>query len=291
MLVRSLAKADVKSVFRLLPIHPSAFNSLGFYFQDSYYFDKCLWMGCSLSCYYFELFSTFIEWVVSFRAGSNNLLHYLDDFLLMGKAGSSDCLYLFTKFRIVSREFGIPLAEEKSVYPTSCLDFLGIQIDTVSMEFRLPDEKIIKIRILLDFILFKCKVKLRVLQSLLGLLAFASRVLPMGRVFSKRLYHAISGISSPFHFVQITSGIRDDLKVWRRFLSTFNGNCLWQAPFCSASALHLQTDAAGSCGYGAYWDGHCSADLWPASWRDSGLASNIVLLENFRFSCFRYVGC
>lgn len=43
-----LAKADIQSVFRLLPIHPSAFNSLGFYFQNEFYFNKCLPMGCSL---------------------------------------------------------------------------------------------------------------------------------------------------------------------------------------------------------------------------------------------------
>lgn len=81
--------------------------------------------------------------------------------------------------------------------------------------------------------------------------------------------------------MRITSGMRDDLLGWRRFLSTFNGSCLWQNPFCSASALHLHTDAAGSCGYGAYWDGHWSADLCPTSWKDSGLTSNIVLLEIF----------
>lgn len=37
-----LTKADVKSAFRLLPIFPSAFHSLGFYFDDCYLFDKCL---------------------------------------------------------------------------------------------------------------------------------------------------------------------------------------------------------------------------------------------------------
>lgn len=47
-----LAKADIKSVFWLLPIHLESFSSLGFFF------DKYLAIGCTLSCFYFESFST-----------------------------------------------------------------------------------------------------------------------------------------------------------------------------------------------------------------------------------------
>lgn len=53
-----IAKADIKSVFRLLPIHPDCFSSLGFLFANRFYFDKCLSMGCLLSNFYFKSFST-----------------------------------------------------------------------------------------------------------------------------------------------------------------------------------------------------------------------------------------
>lgn len=276
-----LAKADIKSAFRLLPIHPTAFNSLGFYFNNSYYFDKCLPMGCSLSCRYFEMFSSFLEWVVSYQSGSANLLHYLDDFIFMGPADSDECIYLFTEFQCICRLFGVPLAHEKSVLPTTCLEFLGVTIDTDLMQFRLPPQKIAKLLFLVDFVMSKKKVVLRTLQSLLGLLAFASRVIPMGRVFSKRLYRSISGIKSPYHFVRITASLRADLLVWKQFLSSFNGCSFWQEPFCTSEALNLFTDAAGAVGYGAYWQGHWSASKWPSSWIDNGLTVNITLLEIF----------
>lgn len=64
-----MAKADIKLAFRLLPINPACFNSLGFFFNNQFYFDKCLPMGCSLSCFYFESFSSFLEWVVSVESG------------------------------------------------------------------------------------------------------------------------------------------------------------------------------------------------------------------------------
>lgn len=73
-------------------------------------------MGCSISCDYFDLFSSFIEWVVSCQAGPDN---YLDDFLFLGKANSDYCFYLLTELCIVCRDFSIPLTHEKSVSLTS----------------------------------------------------------------------------------------------------------------------------------------------------------------------------
>lgn len=110
MMTYLLAKADIKSAFRLLPIHPSCFNSLGFQFQGQFYFDRCLPMGCSLSCFYFEEFATFLDWVVSCKSRSPFLIHYLNDFLFMGPFDSLRCLELIQQFREVCRDFGIPLA-------------------------------------------------------------------------------------------------------------------------------------------------------------------------------------
>lgn len=167
-----LAKADIKSAFCLLPIHPSAFNSLGFYFNECFYFDHCLPMGCSVSCGCFEVFSSFLEWSVSHVSGSDKLIHYLDDFLFIGWASSHECLYLFTIFRMLCRKFGVPLVEEKSVWPTTSVELLGITIDTVNMEFRLPPDRLNRLRFLVLFVISKEKVTLRTLQLLLFIVGF-----------------------------------------------------------------------------------------------------------------------
>ena len=60
-----MAKSDIKSAFRLLPVHDSDFELLGIHFNDKWYVDKALPMGCSISCSLFESFSTFLEWVFS----------------------------------------------------------------------------------------------------------------------------------------------------------------------------------------------------------------------------------
>lgn len=59
----------------------------------------------------------------------------------MGPANSDECMYFFTEFQVVCHTFGVPLANEKSVLPTTCLEFLGVTIDTDLMQFRLPPQK------------------------------------------------------------------------------------------------------------------------------------------------------
>jgi hypothetical protein len=67
-----IRKKDIKSAFRLFPIYPGNFDILGFKIGSNYYIDKCLPMGCSISCSTFEHFATCIHWLVSHEHGSQN---------------------------------------------------------------------------------------------------------------------------------------------------------------------------------------------------------------------------
>lgn len=84
-----LAKMDIKSAFRLLKVYPGDFDLLEIKVLDKYYIDKCMPMGCSISCSSFEKCSTFLHWTVQYESKSNNLDHYLDDFLFAGKEKNS----------------------------------------------------------------------------------------------------------------------------------------------------------------------------------------------------------
>ena len=78
-----MAKTDAKSAFRIIPIHPNDFALLGMKWQDSYYFDGCLPMGCSSSCAIFEAFSTALDWLAMTRLGASRVLPILDHFLFI----------------------------------------------------------------------------------------------------------------------------------------------------------------------------------------------------------------
>ena len=86
-----LAKTDLKSAFRLLPIYPGDFDFVGIRFDGKYYFDKCLPFGSKISCALFNKFSTFLRWLVRKKSNNQNIIHYLDDFLLVGKARYPCC--------------------------------------------------------------------------------------------------------------------------------------------------------------------------------------------------------
>ncbi|XP_069584511.1 uncharacterized protein [Ranitomeya imitator] len=218
-----MAKSDIESAFRLLPVHSDCHHLLGAKFEDLYYYDTCLPMGCSISCFYFELFSTFLEWVARKITRLTAITHYLDDFLIVGPAGSDVCATALAQFKDTMAHFGVPLSPEKTIGPVSVITFLGIGIDSVVMEFRLPKEKIDKLLDLISGCISVGKVTLTQLQSLLGSLNFACRVMPTGRIFSRRLMLATRGLSQRHHRIRITAQLRSDLNTWKLFLSSYNG--------------------------------------------------------------------
>lgn len=99
------------------------------------------------------------------------------------------------------------------------------------------------------------KIRLRDLQSLLGKLNFACRIIPMGRVFCLQLSLAMAGVSVPSHFACLSTAFRDDLDVWAWFLEQYNGRSLLLEGPMSTADLELYTDASGALGFGAFFQG------------------------------------
>ena len=119
-----LAKTDIAEAFRIIPIHPAQYHLLGFFWEDHYYFDKCLPMGCSSSCQIFELVSTALHWMANEKLGVDHMVHVLDDFLI-ADANYDSCENKLNKFVEACLDMGIPIAPEKTVFPSNIMAFLG----------------------------------------------------------------------------------------------------------------------------------------------------------------------
>ena len=78
-----MTKTDIKSAFCIIPIHPDDYHLQGMTWNNSYFFDRCLPMGCSSSCAIFEAFSTALEWLAKHCLCASGVLHILDDFLFI----------------------------------------------------------------------------------------------------------------------------------------------------------------------------------------------------------------
>jgi voltage-gated potassium channel Kch len=86
-----MAKMDIKSAFRLLKCNPGDFDLIGITLEENYYIDKCMPMGCSISCATFEQFSTFLQWAVTHETTTDYLDNYLDGFFFAGEATKNAC--------------------------------------------------------------------------------------------------------------------------------------------------------------------------------------------------------
>lgn len=107
----------------------------------------------------------------------------------------------------------IPMAPEKTVDPSPTLAFADIELDTVLMEARLPRENLHKCLDLLSTFLRRREVTLKEIQSLTGLLNFASTVDVPYRAFLRK----------PHFLIRLSKEVKEDLLVWQTFLSGFNG--------------------------------------------------------------------
>jgi hypothetical protein len=45
----------------------------------------------------------------------------------------------------MAQAIGIPIKEENTVFPTTKIIFLGLELDSAEMEIRLPDDKLLKL--------------------------------------------------------------------------------------------------------------------------------------------------
>lgn len=272
-----LGKVDVEGAFRIIPIRPDDRPLLGFHWDEKFYFDANLPMGSSSSCQIFESFSTALEWIGLTKLGISGLMHMLDDFLFMAPS-ESKCKKDMDNFAKMCAELGVPLAPEKTMGPATSLPFLGITLDTVLMEARLPPDKVEKCLATLRNFRHRHKVTLVELQSLVGLLNFACSVVLPGRGFLRRLIDLTIGPTKPYHHVRLTSQTKLDIDLWIEFLQDYNSSPFFlHDAFITGDHLNLYTDASGSIGYGAICGKRWFYGLWPESWREY----NISTLELF----------
>ena len=78
---RYLAKTNIKNAFRIIQSDDDGL--LGMHWKGSFYFDRCMSMGCASSCRTFKIFSTAVAWVARHKLKIDHVIHLLDDFLIV----------------------------------------------------------------------------------------------------------------------------------------------------------------------------------------------------------------
>lgn len=262
-----LAKLDIKSAYRLIPVHPMDRALLGIEWRGAHYVDGALPFGLRSAPKIFTALADALQWVM-LREGVSMVHHYLDDFITIGPPSSNVCKANLDRILAVCRDLGVPLAMEKLEGPSQCLVFLGIEIDTVRCQLRLPAEKLIRLQALLDEWSSRKSCQRRQLESLVGTLQHACQVIRPGRTFLRRIIDLlrIPGATQGHHHIRLNREFRADLQWWITFAEHWNGAAIF--PCLREPSASVTSDASGSWGCGA-WSGSKWFQLqWPTSLRD-----------------------
>lgn len=137
-----MGKVDIKSAYRIIPVHPSDHHLLGMHWSDKYYADFTLPFGIRSAPAIFDSVAELFHWCLAQNCDVGDLLHYLDDVFALGQANTDVCSSRrLHAIHQTAADIATPLAPEKCVGPTTCLTFLGIELECVSMLALLSLEK------------------------------------------------------------------------------------------------------------------------------------------------------
>lgn len=140
-----LAKVDVQSAYGVVPVHPEDRRLLGMRWQGRDFVDATLPFGLRSAPKIFTALADAVEWVLRQR-GVRCIAHYLDDFIMVGPPASGLCQRYLDTVSATCKELELPLAADKQEGPTTCLEFLGIELDTAQLEMRLSPEKLERLK-------------------------------------------------------------------------------------------------------------------------------------------------
>ena len=142
----------------------------------------------------------------------SHILHYLDDFLTAGPPDSNICASNLHTMLTFCDKINAPIKPSKVEGPITCLTFLGIQINTISMEASITSERKQSLLNELQLLHNHHKCTKHELLSLIGKLSFACKVLPAGRIFLRRLIDLSTKVQKMHYHIRLTADARLDLQ-------------------------------------------------------------------------------
>jgi len=271
-----MAKIDIKNAYRLIPVHPDDRLLLGMEWQGRAYIDTTLPFGLRSAPKIFTAVADMLEWVFRKR-GVERVSHYLDDFILLGPACDVACQKGLDVVLETCELLGVPLAMEKLEGPTTCLTFLGIEIDTVAMELRLPEKKLQAVQTSVKEWFGRRSCTKRELLSLIGVLSHACKVVRPGKRFLRRLINISTCTPNLNRHIRLNNECRSDLGWWYTFLPQWNGiSMLWDDR--KKHPDHMAwSDASGTWGCGAYWQTRWFQYPWTESHMEWSIAGKEMI--------------
>lgn len=245
-----LIKKDLQDAFRMVPIATHQRWLLGFQWNGVFYHENCLPFGLRTAPFIFNLFAEALHWLLQATVAWLGIAHYLDDFIfVIPKSRWELRMEVHESYDYLTSYLGLPQNKAKDDEGT-CVEVLGIEIDTITMSAQLSAKKITKAAALVAATLTRGTLTLHEAQQLAGFLSFCSTVVRLGRTFLASIWRFISSFKHKRASRPLAPPIIDDLTWWQTMLPQFNGILLLADT--DRTVFHLFTDASGV-GLGGFW--------------------------------------
>ncbi len=252
---------DLDQAYHHVEIHPAHRKYLGFEWQGKYYVWNVLPFGLSISPLVFTKVLRPVVAHLRERQGQRVNL-YLDDWLLLVRRGQDPSTQL-QRLLALLHELGLHVNLAKSsLTPSQTVSYLGMEISTVGRpQFRVPQEKLHKIRHEISRALRVETITGRTLARVAGLCVSVLRAVLPGRMFLRNVHRQIARAGDDLEVrMRLSLGARSDLEWWLSALRQWNGSQAVPLPTDSV----LTTDASSS-GWGATYLGLKARGDWSQS--------------------------
>lgn len=276
---------DLHHAYRSIPVFPSHRDYMGYkwqfdgekdpvYMRDNY---LCFGLRCAPSI--FTRISDAVARIFNRIVNRKDIFicNYLDDYLLICPT-DIDCQWAQRVLINILRRLGLSISWDKITGPNQCIKYLGLEISSLDMQIRLPQDKLLRLKEELHKFLEKKSASKRQLLSLCGLMSFCSTVIKGARTYSRRVIDLANSLKRLHYKCRVSAAFRKDLtEFWIPFMDLFNGS----AKIMDSTPIPitcLQTDSSLR-GYGIYYLGDWRAGYWnsqevPDQW--------FTLLQNWK---------
>ena len=256
-----MTKVDLKDAYFTIPIHRSSRSVLRFSIQNRLYQFTCLPFG--LSCAPWVFTKTLKPVLTLLRELGVRLMAYIDDILVlaetveMAKDHTIGLIYLL-------ENLGFRIHPEKAVTtPTQEIEFLGMVVDSKTVELRLPGQKLRKIRQEAAKIRDQsAQPTARELSRLLGKFNSVSQAVPPGPLFCRAMQRDLAAALEESNQsydapCQLSPAAKEELDWWTNQLTHWNGKSL----VLRQPDLQMESDAS-LIGWGASCQGTQTGGPW-----------------------------
>ncbi len=201
--------------------------------------------------------------LVPLRERGVRILNYLDDWLILALSREQLCAHRDLVLRHL-RQLGLQVNWEKSkLVPMQRISFLGMELDSVNQTACLTQECAQSVLNCLKTLSGRTAVPLKLFQRLLGHMAAAAAIVPLGLLHMRPLQHWLHGRIPRWawkrgtHRFQITPACRKTFSPW------LDPSFLWAGVPLEQVSRHavVFTDASAT-GWGATYNGHAVSGVW-----------------------------